>query len=191
MVEVVLIDYNKLETLKEALKDVDKIFFVTPESPNASELASNMITEAKNAGIRHIVKLSTIGADTEAPVASFRLHRQAEKIIEDSGIPFTFLRPSGFMQNFVNFFSQTIKEEGALYLPAEDAEVSDVDVRDVAAVAAQALTNNNDGRHKGKTYIITGPEAISYEDAARILSEQVGKKISYVNVSEEEARQDE
>jgi uncharacterized protein YbjT (DUF2867 family) len=187
-VEVVVIDYNEPETLKEALKDVDKLFFVTPESPNASELASNLVAEAKNAGIRHIVKLSTIGADTEAPVASFRLHRQAEKMIEESGIPYTFLRPHGFMQNFINWYSPTIKSSNAFYPPAGDVKSSDVDVRDVAAVAIQALINNNDGRHNGKAYDITGPEAISYEDAARILSEQVGKKISYVSVSEEEHR---
>jgi uncharacterized protein YbjT (DUF2867 family) len=185
-VKPIQIDYNKPETLKEALRDVDKLFFVTPESPDASKLASNMITEGKNAGIRHIVKLSTIGADTEAPVASFRLHRQAEKMIEESGIPYTFLRPHGFMQNFINWYSPTIKSSNAFYPPAGDVKSSDVDVRDIAAVAVQALINNNGGRYNGKVYDITGPEAISYGDAARILSEQVGKKISYVNLSEEE-----
>jgi uncharacterized protein YbjT (DUF2867 family) len=63
-----------------------------------------------------------------------------------------------------------------------------VDVRDIAAVAVQVLTKNNDGRHNGKAYNITGPEAISYSDAARILSEQIHKKISYVDISEDDAR---
>jgi len=118
-----------------------------------------------------------------------RLHREVEKMIEDSGIAFTFLSPNFFIQNFVNFFSQTIKEQSAFYLPTGDGKVSFVDVRDIAAVAVQALTNsNNDGRYNGKGYNITGPEAISYADAARILSEQVGKEISYVNISEDDAR---
>jgi uncharacterized protein YbjT (DUF2867 family) len=92
------------------------------------------------------------------------------------------------MQNFVNFFSQSIKEQAAFYLPAGDGKVSFVDVRDIASVAVQVLAKNNDGRHNGKAYNITGPEAISYGDVARILSEQLGKKISYVDISEDAAR---
>jgi uncharacterized protein YbjT (DUF2867 family) len=162
-VEVVLIDYNKPETLKEALSQVDKLFLLTPDVPNAHELASKLVIEAKKAGIRHIVKQSVMGADLEADVGTFRLHRQAEKIIEQSGIPFTFLRPNEFMQNFINFHSPSIKNNNAFYLPLEDAKVSLVDVRDIAS-------------------------ALSYHQAADILSNATGKKISYVNISEEETR---
>ena len=152
------------------------------------DLSSNILKEVKNAGnINHIVKLSVMGADAEPGITGGRLHRQAEEMIENSGISFTFLRPNFFMQNFVNFLSKMIIEQGSFYLPAGDGKVSFVDIRDIAAVAVQALTNNNS--HSGKAYTITGPEAISYEDAARILSEQVNKKISYVNVSEEQTRE--
>ena len=153
------------------------------------ELSSNFLKEIENAGnIKQIVKLSGMGADSEPGIIASRLHRQVEKMIEDTGIPFTFLRPNFFMQNFVNFFSQSIKEQGAFHLPAGDGKVSFVDVRDIAAVAVQALTKNNDGRHNGKAYVITGPDAISYGDVARILSQEVRKKISYVNISEEDSR---
>jgi uncharacterized protein YbjT (DUF2867 family) len=104
---VVPIDYNKPETLKEAFKDVDKLFFLSRDSPTMDELAFNVVTEAKKAGIRHIVRLSVKGADMEAESPSLRLHRQSEKIIEESGIPYTILRPNEFMQNFINF-QQTI-----------------------------------------------------------------------------------
>ena len=187
-VEVVLIDYNKPETLKEALSQVDKLFLLTPDVPNAHELASNLVIEAKKAGIRHIVKQSVMGADLEADVGTFRLHRQAEKIIEQSEIPFTFLRPNEFMQNFVNFHSHFIKNNNAFYLPLEDARVSLVDVRDIAAVAVKSLTEDRSDKHNNKTYLITGPEALSYYQAAEILSSATDKKISYVNISEEEAR---
>jgi uncharacterized protein YbjT (DUF2867 family) len=153
------------------------------------KLSSNLLKEIRNArNIKHIVKLSVMGADAEPETTGSRLHRQVEKMIEDSGISYTFLRPNSFMQNSVTFFSQTIREQGAFYLPAGDGKLSLVDVRDIAAVAVQALTNNNDGRHNGKAYDITGPEAISYEYATRILSEQVGKKISYVSISEDDVR---
>jgi uncharacterized protein YbjT (DUF2867 family) len=82
----------------------------------------------------------------------------------------------------------TIKEQGAFYLPAAgDPKVSFVDVRDIAAVAVKALTDGND-KHKNKTWLITGPESLSYYQAAEILSNATGKKISYVNISKEEAR---
>jgi uncharacterized protein YbjT (DUF2867 family) len=185
-VEVVLIDYNKPETLKEALNQVDKLFLLTPDVPNAHELASNLVVEAKKAGIRHIVKQSVMGADLEADVGTMRLHRQAEKIIEQSGIPFTFLRPNEFMQNFINFHSASMKGNNAFYLPLEDAKVSLVDVRDIAAVAVKSLIDED--KHRNKTYLITGPEALSYHQVAEILSNATGKKISYVNISEQEAK---
>jgi uncharacterized protein YbjT (DUF2867 family) len=179
-------DYNKPETLVTAFKGADKLFLLTPASPKAAELAANLVKEAKKNGIKHIVKQSVMGADSELDVSHLRLHRQAEKMIEESGIPFTFLRPNDFMQNFVNFYSPTIKSNNALYLPAEDAKVSFVDVRDIAATAVKALTD--DGKHIGKAYTITGPEALSYSRAAEILSNVTGKKISYINVSEEDTR---
>lgn len=97
-VEAVQIDYNKPETLAAAFKDADKLFLLTHPSSKTTEHESNLVTEAKKSGIRHIVKQSIMGADLEAEVEAMRLYRQAEKIIEESGIPFTFLRPNEFMQ---------------------------------------------------------------------------------------------
>jgi uncharacterized protein YbjT (DUF2867 family) len=163
-----------------------KLFLLTPDVPNAHELASNVVIEAKKAGIRHIVKQSVMGADLEADVGTMRLHRQVEKIIEQSGIPFTFLRPNEFMQNFINFYSPSIKGNNAFYIPLEDAKVSLVDVRDIAAIAVESLIDED--KHKNKTYLITGPEALSYHQVAEVLSNATGRKISYVNISEEEAK---
>ena len=188
-VELVEMDYNKPETLATAFKDADKLFLLTPNSSKAAEFASNLVTEAKKAGIKHIVKQSLMGADQDVDLDHLHLHRKAEKVIEESGIPFTFLRPNDFMQNFVNFYGPSIRSKNAIYLPAEDAKVSFVDVRDIAAVAVKALTDDENSRHNGKAYTITGPEALSYYQAAEILSNATGKKIAYVNVSEEVLRQ--
>jgi len=77
------------------------------------ELSSNFLKEIINSGnIKHIVKLSVMGAESEPGIIGSRLHRQVEKMIEDSGIAFTFVRPNFFMQNFVTFFSRSIKEQG-------------------------------------------------------------------------------
>jgi uncharacterized protein YbjT (DUF2867 family) len=152
------------------------------------DLTSNLVNEAKNAGVTYIVKQSVLGADAEPGITPSRLHRQAEKVIEESGIPFAFLRPNFFMQNFVTFYSSFIKTQGAFYVPAGDAKASFVDVRDIAAVAVQALSKNGTANHIRKAYDITGGEAISYGQAAEILSKEIGKKVNYVNISDEDAR---
>jgi uncharacterized protein YbjT (DUF2867 family) len=185
-VQVVQLDYDKPDSLAVALKGVDKLFLLTPFQSNMVDLTSNLVSEAKKAKVKYIAKQSVMGADAEPGITPGRLHRQAEKIIEESGIPFTFLRPNFFMQNFVNYYSNSIRSQGAFYMPAGDAKVSFVDVRDIAAVAVKSLINDN--QQKGRTYNITGGEALSYGQAAEILSKLVGKKINYVNVTDQDAR---
>jgi uncharacterized protein YbjT (DUF2867 family) len=185
-VEIVELDYNKPETLATAFKDVNKLFLLTPFQSDMLDLTSNLVNAAKKSGVKYIIKQSVMGADAEPGITPGRLHRQAEKIIEEFGIPFSFLRPNVFMQNFVNFYSPMIKSQGALYAPAGDGKVSFVDVRDIAAVAVQALISDN--QHKAKAYYITGPEALSYGQTAEILSKGLGKEIKYVNIPDEDAR---
>jgi uncharacterized protein YbjT (DUF2867 family) len=110
-VEIVNIDYYKSETITNALQNIDKLFWLTPLVYNTTQISSNLVKEAEKNDIKHIVKLSVMGADIEPATTIARLHRQEEKIIEESGIPYTFLRPVGFMQNFINFFGQTIKNQ--------------------------------------------------------------------------------
>ncbi len=189
-VKPVQIDYNKPDTIEEAFKDVDRLFLLTPFQSNMVELSANLVNVAKKkktGAVKHIVKLSVMGADAEPGITGGRLHRQAENIIEESGISYTFLRPNFFMQNFIKFFSQTIKEQGAFYVPAGDGKVSFVDVRDIAGVAVQALLNES--KHGRKAYNITDPNAISYAEAAEILSNEIGRKIKYVDISEDQARE--
>lgn len=192
-VEIVNMDYNKPETIVDALNGVDKLFLLTLPTPNMTEITSSLINEAKKNNVKHIVKLSVLDADAEPGIMITRLHRQEERIIEESGMPYTFLRAGAFMQNFINFFGQTIKTQNAIYLPVGDGKVSFVDVRDIAAVATEILLAKNNGskskqQHEYKKYDITGNEALSYSQAAEILSNVLGRRISYVNVTEEDAR---
>ena len=188
-VQVVELDYDKPDTLSSALRGVDKLFLLTPFQSNMVDLTSNLVDEAKKDGVKYIVKQSVIRADAQPGITPTRLHRQAERIIEESGIPFTFLRPNFFMQNFITFYSHSIKTQGSFYVPAEDAKTSFVDVRDIAGVAVQALISKNGrDKHTGMAYDITGDKAISYGQAAEILSSEIGKKVNYVNISDEDAR---
>ncbi|MGI8996536.1 MAG: SDR family oxidoreductase [Pyrinomonadaceae bacterium] len=182
--EVIEFDFNNRDTISAALKGVEKMFLLTPLVPNMVELTSNAAREAKQAGVQQIVKLSGMGAGAEPGITLGRLHREAEKIIEDSGIAFTHLRPSSFFQNYLGL--PTIKTQGTFYLPLGEAKVSLVDTRDIAAVAVQALTKSG---HERKAYNITGAEVFSSEQVAEILSDAAGRTISYVSVSAEDARQ--
>ncbi len=182
LVEVAVGDFLNPASLDAALQGVEKAFLIPPTDPRSVEMQGNFIRAAKRAGTRHVVKLSVNGADVNSPVRVARWHAEGEKELEASGIPFTHLRPNAFMQNFLGL-APTIVSQGEFYQPAADGKVSHIDVRDIAAVAAKALTENG---HQGKTYVITGPEALSYDEAAGKISKAIGKPVKYVNVTPED-----
>ena len=181
--EPVEMDLDKPETVQPAFEGVDKVFLVSPFVPNMVELAAILVEAAKKANLKQIVRLSALA---QPGITLSKWHGEVEKMIEDSGIPFTFLQPNGFMQNFVNSMADTIKTQNAFYMPIGDGQVSLVDTRDIAAVAVAALTNSG---HEGKGYVITGTEALSNQQAASILSQVLGRTINYVDVPEDTARQ--
>ena len=182
LVEVAVGDFLNTASLDAALRGVEKVFLIPPTDPRSVEMQGNFIRAAKRAGTRHVVKLSVNGADVNSPVRVARWHAEGEKELEASGIPFTHLRPNAFMQNLLGL-APTIVSQGEFYQPAADGKVSHIDVRDIAAVAAKALTENG---HQGKTYVITGPEALSYDEAASKISKAIGKPVKYVNVTPED-----
>jgi uncharacterized protein YbjT (DUF2867 family) len=190
-VEIIDLDFAKQETVEQSLNNVDKIFLQTLPVPNVAEISSNLMEEAKKNDVKYVVKLSAMGAGSEPKSTILRLHGEEEKVIRDSGIPYTFLRPPAFMQNFVTQFGHTIRTQNAFYVPARDAKMSFIDARDISTAATAILTNNNHEttqHHKNKTYDITGQDALSYEQVAEILSSEIGRKISYVDISEDDTR---
>jgi uncharacterized protein YbjT (DUF2867 family) len=184
--DAVELDLDRPETISAALKGVDALFLLTPVVRNMVEQGLMAVDAAKKAGVRRIVRLSGMGADIEPGIQLGRWHREIEKAIEASGITWTFLRPNSFMQNFVNFSGGTIKAQGAFYFPWGQGRISMVDVRDVAAAAAAALTSE---AHSGRAYDITGPDALSGKEYAEILGRVLGRDVKYVDVPEEAARQ--
>jgi uncharacterized protein YbjT (DUF2867 family) len=184
-VELVEGDLSRPETLEAPLAGVERALLLTAVSPDSLEQAKNFIRAAKRAGVGHVVKFSVFGASPQAPYFFGRQHGEAESELEDSGVPFTMLRPNGFYQNFLGN-AATIQSQGAIYAPAGDMKFSTVDARDIAAVAARVLTENG---HKGQRYTITGPDALSYADIAERFSRVLGRKIRYGDVPEGAARQ--
>lgn len=187
-VEIVTMDYNMPETVAKALHNVSTLFLLTLPSPHMADTSLKVISEAKKHGVEYIVKQSVFGADAEPGILIGRLHRQEEKIIEESGIAYTFIRPSAFMQNLVNYFGYTIKTQNAIFLPVGEGKVSFVDARDVAAVAAKLLIRTNATRYDNRAIVVTGSEALSYGQCAEVISKQTGRKIAYIDITEEDAR---
>jgi uncharacterized protein YbjT (DUF2867 family) len=110
-VEIVDLDFTKQETVTRALNNVDKVFIQTIPVPNVADISSNLINEAKKNDVKYVVKLSAMGAGSEPESTILRVHGEEEKIIQDSGIPYTFLRPPAFMQNFVTQLGHTIRTQ--------------------------------------------------------------------------------
>ena len=176
-VEIVTGDLDKPETVDAALQGAEKAFLLTANTLNQVEQEKNFIEAAKRAGIRHLVKFSVMNANANSPLRLLQWHGEAENYLEESRVPYTVLRPNFFMQNML-WFAASIKSDGAFYLPIGKAAVSMVDVRDIAAVAAAALT---EAGHEGKTYEITGSQALSFDEVAKKLSVATNKKIAYVD----------
>lgn len=185
-VEIVEIDFNDPDSLHAAFTHVDRLVLITPLSENQLQMARNLVEEAKKQRVKYIVRLSALGAGAEPGIQLGRWHREMEKYVEESGIPYTILRPAGFMQNIVNYCAESIKQESKFYMPVGEGEVSYIDTRDIAAVAVEVLLSEE---HQGKTYELTGPEALSHQEMAMQLGEATGKKIDFVDVPEDAARE--
>src|SRR5436305_7547178 len=97
-------DFEDAASFPDSLKDVEKVFLLPPPIPNQVAVTNAFIDATKRAGVRHIVKLSVIGADTEPPFAFGKWHAASDQHVRESDLAFTFLRPNSFMQNFINTF---------------------------------------------------------------------------------------
>jgi uncharacterized protein YbjT (DUF2867 family) len=183
-VEIVEGDMQRPETLSEALRGVDRAMLISSSDPAMLEVQSNFIDAARKAGVKHVVKLSGIMPDTDSAFRFARMHGEAEQKLERSGMAFTHLRAGEFMHAY---FRQVpaILARGAFFLPMEDARIASIDIKDIAEVAAKTLTEPG---HEGKTYPLTGPEALSMAEVADKLSTVTGREIRYVNVSPEDAK---
>ncbi|UOQ53152.1 SDR family oxidoreductase [Hymenobacter cellulosivorans] len=187
-VQLVEIDYSKPETLHVALTGVERLCLITPFSEDQVEVAKRTIDAAKQAGVQYIIRLSAAGADAEPGIQLGRWHREIERYLEQSGIAYTILRPGSFMQNFCNYNADTICQEGKIYMPLGEGQVSYIDVRDIAATAAHILSTDT-APYQGQAYELTGPAALSTAEVAAAISEATGRPVQYVNVPEEAVRQ--
>ena len=182
-VEAVRVDFNEPQTLEAALGGVEKVFLVGPPTQELAPLEREAMEVIARSNVKHVIKLSAMGGrDATFP----RQHADSENFIRSTGVPFTFLRPNGFMQNLVQYSAPTIKATGRFYGSEGGGKISFIDVRDVAAVAVKVLSEEG---HAGEAYTLTGPEALSNADVAQKMAEALGRKIEFVNLAPEDLKE--
>ncbi len=177
-IEAVVGDFDDEQSVSKALSGVERAFLLTPSSERAETQQKTFVDLASRAGVGHIVKQSQWAADAASPVRFLRYHAAVEEKIRASGIAYTFLRPNLFTQGLLGF-RDTIIGQDKFFAAIGEAEISAVDTRDIAAVAAASLTEEG---HAGKVYNLTGPEALSHAEMAEKLSAALGRPIHFVDI---------
>ncbi len=176
-------DLGDPESLRAAMRGVERVYLVS-SGGDLVGLEGNVIDAARASGVRHVVKLSVLGAD--APEIFFaRAHAESERRLRESGLAWTMLRPGNFASNTLGW-AETIRTQGAFYQPTGEGRWAAIDPADIGAVAVRALTEPG---HEGEAYALTGPEALSVASYAAVLAEVLGRPVRFVDVPPEAARE--
>jgi uncharacterized protein YbjT (DUF2867 family) len=177
-------DFADVQSLKKAFTGIDTLFLLLPLVENKLQLAHNAMAAAKAAGVKHIVRSGGAGADSASAYALPKLQGEIDDVVRGSGIAFTLVQPSTFMQNYVNYQRDAVKA-GTIYAADNGQATSFIDTRDIAAVAARVLTEP--ASHAGKAYLLTGGEALTGAQTAALISQALGKAVTHVSISTEAA----
>lgn len=180
----VYFDFTDAKTFKDALDGVDRVFIMRPPHLGKPEDLKPFIDILKDIKhIRLVSFLSLIGIERN-PIPP---HYKIEKYIEKAELPFCHIRPSFFMQNISGVHAFEIKEFNRIVVPVKKALTSFIDAEDIGDITAKVLSEPE--KHKNKGYSITGGEAIDYNEVAKILSEELGREITYANLKPSLAKQ--
>jgi uncharacterized protein YbjT (DUF2867 family) len=181
-------DMLKRASLNKVLDGIEQALLISTANEQMVETQCSFIDACKAAGVSHVIKFSGEESQVGFDPQKFRFtreHEQIEDYLENSGLQWTHLRPSQFMQVYLRE-AGTIRNKGALFLPLEDIQMSPVDLQDVAKIAAALLIH---GGHQSELLRITGPEALSMIDIAAIITCVTGKSVRYIPVPIEERSQ--
>lgn len=176
-VELVTGDVADAAVLAKAFAGVTKAALILPNGEKQLENEKRFVDEAKKAGVKHIVKLSSIEAEPGVKQAIPAMHVASEAHIKASGLAWTMVRPNFFMQNLL-LNAYTIKNMNSFSLPCGQGKTGMSDTRDIGAVIAKVLSSDG---HEGQSYALTGPQALSFADVAEIFSKVLGRKIAYID----------
>lgn len=182
-VQRVIGDRHDPSIVRKAAQGADKVFMLAVLFDKNHEADRLLIEEAKQAGAKKIVMISSGSVRMEGNLIG-RLHREIEQMVEDSGVPWTLLRPGGFMSNAILWWAETIKSQSKVFNPAGNGKTAPISPYDIAAVAAVALSSSE---HEAKAYELTGAELVSAPEQVQILGKVIGRPIECVDIPVEVA----
>ena len=182
-VERLAVDLGQRELLSSAFAGADRLFLLTANSEDMVRLQKNALAAARDAGVKQVVKLSALGASDHSRSVIGLWHYNVERVLQESGLAWTVLRPHHFMDNLLDQ-RETIVHGRVVYSAAGEGRIPFIDTRDIAAAAAVALTEPG---HAGKVYTLTGPRALSYREATEVLSKTTRRPLACVAETEDEA----
>jgi NAD(P)H dehydrogenase (quinone) len=173
-IQVVVGDLRDVESLASSLDGIDKIYFICPNmAPDEMEIGRNLLTLAKARGISRFVYHSVLHPQVEAMPHHWQKMRM-EELVFDSGLDFTILQPCAYMQNIMQYWNAIINESVYAVPYATSAQISIVDLEDVAQVAACVLMEDT---HQFAIYELAGPQPLSQDEVAQILNDRCGRNI--------------
>ena len=184
-VELALGGFEDRESVRAALDGVEAALLSCVDDPRRVEWEKSAIDAAVMGGVRRIARLSTIGAEPGAPVAFWDWHGQIDEHLRAAGVAGVVLQSSFYMSNLLAA-AEPVSREGRIYAPAGSAKVAMIDPRDVGSAAAAVLTGADE---EAETHVLTGPEAIGYDQVASELSAATGREVVFVDVPDDGARQ--
>ena len=184
-VELVIGDVTDKAVLEKAMVGVSKALMVCPNGEKQLDIEKQFVDVAKKAGVKHIVKMSSMESTPDAKVPIAKIHWASEQYLRQSGLEWTMMKPNFFMQNFLGS-AGTIKEQGKFFLPMGQGKTVMIDTRDIGACVAAVMTGTG---HAGQAYELSGPEKLSFADAAARMSTALGRTITYVPVPMDSYRQ--
>ena len=181
--EAVVASFEDQGSLARACAGAERVYLVTPAHTHMRQWKANAIAAAKAAGVRHVVLATGLGASPKAKLTFGKWHSETQELLKSSGLDWTFIQPTYFMQNLL-WQAEGIARE-RIYKDDLGGPVAWIDARDIADVAAEALTGSG---HEGQAYGLTGSEALAGEDIAQMLSEETGRAIRCVLLPPEDAK---
>jgi uncharacterized protein YbjT (DUF2867 family) len=179
-------DLRDTWALEPVLAGTSRLFLLSDNSPGFGKQQIDTLHAAQQLGVRHVVKLSALGASSHSNSSIAREHYDVEQALQQLRMTWTILRPHAFMQNWLGEVAHDVRAENVFRSPIDDGRVPFIDTRDIAAVAAEALLHPE--THAGQKYFLTGAEAVGLADLARELSEATGHTIRYEPISMDDAR---
>lgn len=169
-----LLDLHRPETFGRAVAGAAALVLVRPPAiTRVGPTLNALVDEARRAGVGHVVFVSVAGAEANRLIP----HHRVERHLTTAGIPWTVLRPGFFAQNLADAYAADIVRDDRVHVPAGRGRVAFIDTRDIGAAIATVLAEPS--RHAGAAYTLTGPQAVTFDDVADLLTAELGRQVRY------------